>query len=143
MYYKYRPQTRDCITETGRVNLGDETVYCYRIMYGGKGYEICTFGKNEINVMDIHNKNRVLHAEIVLCNGEQYDVTDILHQFALHFDDQKSDMGNFMQYVKHVTPEVDFSSGKLVVYLNDDDFTEVENDINDINGKAMKDVLFP
>lgn len=164
VYDKYLVRKTDRIYFSRKIDLpyNDDKLFEYTVFLKDKKYTCCVinteercFNKTEVlQNFKINEKkrNNILHCNISL--GEQLivDLTDIMRRFVIYY--QRDISCNFEYFMTYVN-QIEIDSGKnylcledlnsdkceLVVYLNDENFTELKYNLRDIYDKNLYDLL--
>ena len=133
---------QDCIRQWRNFYISGNIFVEYNITYCGNAYKtvfvsdtnvglytnIVEFRKREMSET-FNKRNWVVYASINDSSGETlHDVTSYIKSFCFYFDKPRSINLLFM-YVSHILQQ-DFEDCNLIVYVNDDEFTEQVIPIN-------------
>lgn len=111
-------------------------------IYLGKN-TICTYQDDTIDLKKyFDNKNYILNITLMYENGDgiigvhEYDLTEEFRRFALYFDvNSQFTWGQVIEYILHIAKLDNYRFNKtaeLVIYKNDDEFTDKTLIIKDI-----------
>ena len=164
LYYRYiKTNTfRKEIIVKESLDFEKFTTTHYSVHLNDKTHDmIVVFSKNKDNLIDIIDEEQIYRKIpckniLVYCSLVDedeniiLDLTNTLRNFAYHFesDDSSSKMSNFLEYLKYYSKKEDVSldfnnleNYYLMIYMNDDEFTEYKYKLSDILEKNYRDLL--
>jgi hypothetical protein len=136
--------------------LGDNIVVChYRGFIDQKDQEIKIIKHSSSeNDNDLHfnhiidsldKRNHIVHCSLVTQDDNRMvDLTSVIREFVYHFDkdDEWSKMEHFFKYVSECYDLGEYHKDMyLVIYLNDETFTEIKHKVEEITTLQFKEVL--
>ena len=138
----------------------NKKVYKYEMIIDNKKHTCCLIHKDNIDKNKIfknykeqkNHKTLFLHCNLSHEDEILIDITNILRDFVLHFksnDLEYDNIKHFLEYLVKLEEHSEFfdknidkfKNCKLVIYLNDEFFTEKVYDINNLNDKTFTDVV--
>lgn len=142
------------------LNENDKKVYEYEMIIDNKKHTCCLIHKDNIDKNKIfedykeHKKNKTLFLHCNLSHEDEIliDITNILRDFVLHFKTNDLEYDNIKHFLEYLVKlenyseffdkNIDkFKNSKLVIYLNDEFFTEKTYDINNLNNKTFTEIV--
>ena len=139
------------IKHTCTTNKANFSIAHYKVVYNEKAFNINIVnmkGENRKLKMDdlrhcLRDKNKIVHCSVINDSGDVIlDATKLIREFVLYFnsDTEESKVKYFMAYLEdiHDTSLLNF---KLMVYLNDEYFTERVYELMDIQDTFYRDIF--
>lgn len=122
----------------------------YKVTLSDKEYNIVFF--SEVDVLDfktsitdnINKRNLIVHSSITDDKGEIiYDITDYMRRFCFYFD-KNVKLNRFFEFLKvemQQMPNTELTKYNLMLYMNDDLFTEKIYSIKTIYNTDFKSIF--
>lgn len=92
----------------------------------------------------INNKNLIVHCSLVNDQDDIIlDVTEDFRKFKYYYDEHENEsyMKYFFEYLQQKYDNLDLSGLSLMIYKNDEQFTELKHNIENLYTKTFFDVL--
>ncbi len=129
----------------------DFSVDRYRVVYNEKTFHINVVNTKEptrkLKMNDVRecikHKNKIVHCSIVNDDGDiVLDATTYIREFVLYFESctEESRLNYFISYLEDLHG-MNLSDYKLMIYLNDEFFTERTYSIQERRQAYLKDIL--
>lgn len=156
--YSYYNRKENTIKRIKYSQLGDSYVLDeYNIIHNDKVHHVSLIANsNNILYQDLvhlkketynklQNKNIIVHCSITNNNKDVIiDITDIFRRFSFYFDKKDTDvkLDALLMYIKDKCNMVDEDNHNLMIYMNDECFSEYIYSLKDIKNHTFYNILF-
>lgn len=145
------------------IKMEDYNFYEYKLRHNEKNYYITLINSQndiqdkihecKLNILKqniekkINNKNLIVHCSLVNKDDDiVLDVTNDFRKFKFYYDEHKQDeytlyLKYFFEYLKMKYTELDLTDLSLMIYKNDEQFTELRHSIENLYAKTFFEIL--
>ena len=115
----------------------DNFDHSIKIIHNTESHELCV---ND-TISKLGNKTCIVHCNLSTEDNKFImDLTDVIREFFVHFD-SNTDLAPFLEYIEAHYHYKLRDSCKIVLYKNDDSFSEVSMNLQSLKNKKFKDLV--
>lgn len=147
---RVRPEEKDSVRHIEITYLDDTVVNEFELVNKGKVHFInivCKVGDNVCEEVLTENhidaKNTIVYCSLLADDEHIIELTEIVRKFVKHFnlDDNVSRLEHLFKYIEKRHNVTVHPSHKLLLYMNDNDFTERVFTVGEIGHLTYKDIM--